>query len=68
MKRSIHLTGFAILALILALGWSTTAVVAQSGNLVYYASGGSKVNKALVKAFKKIYPNIKVGLLNLGGG
>jgi iron(III) transport system substrate-binding protein len=67
MKRSIHLTGVAILALSLALGWSTSAV-AQSGNLVYYAAGGSKVNKALVKAFKKKYPNIKAELLNLGGG
>ncbi len=41
---------------------------AQSGTVVVYAGGGSKVNKALAKAFKKVHPKIDVELLNLGGG
>jgi len=41
---------------------------AASGKVVVYAGGGSKVNKALAKAFKKTHPNIDVEMLNLGGG
>ena len=67
MKRSFVLTSVVILAFALLLGGGHGAL-AQSGKLVYYAGGGSKVNKALVKAFKKIYPNIRVDMLNLGGG
>ena len=42
--------------------------LAQSGKVVVYSGGGSKVNKALTKAFKKAYPNIGVEILNMGGG
>ena len=56
-----------ILATVMAMG-SLGGAFAQSGKVVVYAGGGSKVNKALAKAFMETYPEIKVEMLNLGGG
>ena len=42
------------------------ALLAQSGNVVFYNAGGSKLGKALTKAFNKHYPNIAVDLISAG--
>ena len=57
----------AAVATVMAMG-SLGGAFAQSGKVVVYAGGGSKVNKALAKAFMETYPEIKVEMLNLGGG
>lgn len=60
---------FIALAISLVMSMGThSGAQAQSGKLVVYAGGGSKVNKALGKAFNKAYPNIDLEVLNLGGG
>lgn len=56
-----------VLGVVMYMG-TMVAAIAQSGTVVVYASGGSKVNKALTKEFEKAYPNIDVEILNLGGG
>jgi iron(III) transport system substrate-binding protein len=53
--------------LALLLGFSHLAV-AQSGTVVFYNAGGSKLGKALVRGFDKHYPNIKVDLISAGSG
>ena len=64
VSRLFAATALAGVVIISSLG----GAFAQSGTVVVYAGGGSKVNKALAKAFKKVHPNINVELLNLGGG
>ena len=60
---------FNIIAIALAvlIGMSH-ASLAQSGNVVFYNAGGSKLGKALAKGFKKHYPNIAVDLISAGSG
>jgi len=60
---------FTILAAVLALliGWSQTAI-AQKGTVVFYNAGGSKLGKALTKAFNKHYPDVSVELISAGSG
>ena len=60
---------FNIIAIALAvlIGMSH-ASLAQSGNVVFYNAGGSKLGKALAKAFNKHYPNIAVDLISAGSG
>ena len=53
--------------LVLLLGFGHLAV-AESGSAVFYNAGGSKLGKALVRAFNKHYPNIKVDLISAGSG
>ena len=58
---------FTILAAVLALliGWSQTAM-AQKGTVVFYNAGGSKLGKALTKAFNKHHPDVSVELISAG--
>ena len=56
-----------VIALAVLLGVSQTAM-AQSGNVVFYNAGGSKLGKALTKAFNKHYPDIAVDLISAGSG
>ena len=41
---------------------------AQEGSVVYYSSGGAKVAKGIIKAFKKVYPGITVETIIGGTG
>ncbi len=55
------------IALSVLLGVSQTSM-AQSGNVVFYNAGGSKLGKALTKAFNKHHPDIAVDLISAGSG
>ena len=44
------------------------ASMAQSGSVVFYNAGGSKLGKALARGFNKHYPNIQVDLISAGSG
>ena len=57
----------AALALAMVMG-TLGGALAQSGKVVVYSGGGSKLNKVMTKAFMKAYPKITVELLNMGGG
>ncbi|MEE8593884.1 MAG: extracellular solute-binding protein [Candidatus Bipolaricaulota bacterium] len=60
---------FSVIAIALAvlLGVSQTSM-AQSGNVVFYNAGGSKLGKALTTAFNKHYPDVAVDLISAGSG
>ena len=60
---------FSVIAIALAvlLGVSQTSM-AQSGNVVFYNAGGSKLGKALTTAFNKHYPDVTVDLISAGSG
>ncbi len=53
--------------LALLLGFGHLAV-AESGSVVFYNAGGSKLGKALARGFNKHYPNIKLDLISAGSG
>ena len=43
-------------------------VASADGKVVYYSAGGAKLSRALVKAFKKKHPDIKIDSINAGTG
>lgn len=56
-----------VIALAVLFSMSQTSM-AQSGNVVFYNAGGSKLGKAWAAGFNKHYPDVTVDLISAGSG
>ncbi len=64
MKR----TAMISVVLVLALLFSSVAVMAQGGNLLIWSAAAEEEAQALTEQFKSLYPNITVDIIRAGSG
>ena len=67
MRRYIKGLGFVALAGLVAAG-ILGAEAAKAGELVLYTASNEKIEKVMMEAFKKKYPDIKVSAVNMSTG